>query len=259
MHASTRAARSRTPVGDPMRVRSARSGGEAAGGEERGGGQQRGDQQAGLEREQLRVGVVGRRARPPRPGGGPPPRAASRTCVGRDEAHAALEPHADLLLRRPPRSAGWPRRSVENDAARPLITIAPISAVPSEAPSCCAVYWRPPASLRSSSPTADCTTLPSWETISPMPTPSTAIAIANGVVSISGSIVAEQQQRRDARAARRRRGRSCAATKRCDEPRAEQRGHEQRHRHRQHPQPGLEGVEALHDLQVQRDREEDRP
>ena len=31
----------------------------------------------------------------------------------------------------------------------------------------------------------------------------------------------------------------------------------QRHRHRQHPQAGLERVEALDDLQVQRDREED--
>ena len=51
------------------------------------------------------------------------------------------------------------------------------------------MYWRPPASLRSRSPTSDWTTLPSCDAISPKPTPRTAIATANEVSSICGSIV----------------------------------------------------------------------
>ncbi len=76
-----------------------------------------------------------------------------------------------------------------NAAAKPVITIAPISAVPSEEPSCWAVYCNPPASLRSLSCTADCTTLPSCETTSPIPTPSTAIATLKSAVSSCGWIV----------------------------------------------------------------------
>ena len=143
-----------------------------------------------------------------------------------------------------------------NAAASPVITIAPISAVPSELPSCWAVYWRPPASLRSSSSTADCTTLPSCETTSPIPTPSTAIAIAKSSVSICGSIVpsrnavAASRKRKPARTIVR-------GEKRDGEPRAEQRRDEQRDRGRQHAHARLQRVESLHDLQVERDREED--
>ena len=53
--------------------------------------------------------------------------------------------------------------------------MAPMSATPSEDPSCWPVYCRPPASPRPEASTDDCTTLPSWDTMSPIPTPSTAM------------------------------------------------------------------------------------
>ncbi len=73
---------------------------------------------------------------------------------------------------------------------RPVRTIAPISATPSEEPSCCPVYCRPPASPRPDASTDDCTTLPSWETMSPIPTPSRAIDVANRASVIVGCTVA---------------------------------------------------------------------
>jgi hypothetical protein len=76
----------------------------------------------------------------------------------------------------------------------PVITIAPSTAVPSEEPSCCAVFWRPPASLRSRSSTEDWTTFPSWDTISPMPSPSTPIAIRKAVLSSSASTVSSRSR-----------------------------------------------------------------
>ena len=128
--------------------------------------------------------------------------------------------------------------------------------MPSEEPSCCAVFCRPPASLRSSSPTADWTTLPSWETIRPMPTPSTPIATRKAALSSSGSIVAEQHQDRDeddqqAGADQRPRGEALG------QRRAGERGDEEPGRGGQHPHPGFERVEPLDDLEEERDREED--
>ena len=84
---------------------------------------------------------------------------------------------------------GSPATFAVKALSRPVITIAPSSAVPSEEPSCIAVFCKPPASLRSSSPTADWTTLPSWETTRPMPIPSTPIAARKEPLSSCGSIV----------------------------------------------------------------------
>ena len=90
-----------------------------------------------------------------------------------------------------------------------------------------------------------------------MPTPSTAIATSKSAVSICGSIVAEQEQRRRPAGRRSRRARSSRGEKRVA---------------RRAPAtavtssvtevgsmriPVSQRVEALHDLQVERDREED--
>ena len=137
-----------------------------------------------------------------------------------------------------------------------MITIAPSSAVPSEEPSCCAVFCSPPASLRSSSPTEDWTTLPSWETTRPMPTPSTPIAARNGrVVEIrldraqSISVETKTIAEPDADEGR---GREAGRQRRPGD-----RGDEEPDRGGQHPHPGLERVEAVDDLEKERDREED--
>ena len=137
-----------------------------------------------------------RRARPSSPGRGRPPRPPC--------GPASVETKLTSPSSRTPTCCstlaeirGSSLMLLENPVISPVMTTAPISAVPSEAPSCCAVYCRPPASPRSSSPTDDCTTLPSWETIRPMPTPSTAMAIANGTVSMSGSIVESSRAQRD--------------------------------------------------------------
>ena len=55
----------------------------------------------------------------------------------------------------------------------------------------------PPASPRPEASTEDCTTLPSWEASSPIPTPSTAIDQAKLELSSSGSIVASSMTRGD--------------------------------------------------------------
>ena len=73
---------------------------------------------------------------------------------------------------------------------RPISTMAPMSATPSDEPSCWPVYWSPPASLRPDSSTEDWTTLPSWEIIRPIPTPSTAMPMANPALDRVGLIVA---------------------------------------------------------------------
>ena len=77
--------------------------------------------------------------------------------------------------------------------ARPVITIAPISAVPSEQPSFCAVYCSPPASPRSLL-RRRLTMLPSWTTSRPIPTPSRAIATANARSSSSRLDVASSHR-----------------------------------------------------------------
>ena len=64
-----------------------------------------------------------------------------------------------------------------------------MSATPSDEPSCWLVYCNPPASLRPDSSTDDWTTLPNWEIIRPMPTPSTAIPMANPALESVGLIV----------------------------------------------------------------------
>ena len=71
--------------------------------------------------------------------------------------------------------------------------MAPSRATPSDEPSCWPVNCSPPASPRPEASTEDCTTLPSWEAMSPMPTPSTAIDQAKPELSSSGSIVARSK------------------------------------------------------------------
>ena len=70
------------------------------------------------------------------------------------------------------------------------MTMAPMSATPSDEPSCWDVYCRPPASLRPEASTEDWTTLPSWDARRPMPTPSRAIERLNAGPSSSGSMPA---------------------------------------------------------------------
>ena len=77
-----------------------------------------------------------------------------------------------------------------NAPVRPARTIAPMSATPSDEPSCCPVYCRPPASPRPDASTDDCTTLPSCDAMSPIPTPSKAIETAKPASLSCGSIVA---------------------------------------------------------------------
>ena len=71
-----------------------------------------------------------------------------------------------------------------------MSTIDPMRATPSDDPSCWPVYCRPPASPRPEASTEDCTTLPSWETMSPMPTPSSAMDALNAPSARVGWIVA---------------------------------------------------------------------
>ncbi len=68
-------------------------------------------------------------------------------------------------------------------------TTAPMSATPSDEPSCWPVNWRPPASPRPETSTEACTTLPSWEARKPMPTPSSAIDSAKAASLRVGWIV----------------------------------------------------------------------
>ena len=85
---------------------------------------------------------------------------------------------------------------VTNVLARPAMTMAPMSATPSDEPSCCEVYCSPPASLRPEASTDDCTTLPSCEASRPMPTPRRAIELVNAQPSSSGSIGGDHDQGR---------------------------------------------------------------
>ena len=97
--------------------------------------------------------------------------------VGRDEVGVGTGGHPDLGRH----ICADPRVVLTlemNVLVRPIRTMAPMSATPSDEPSCCPVYWRPPASLRPDSSTDDWTTLPSWETIKPIPIPSTPIPMA---------------------------------------------------------------------------------
>ena len=77
-----------------------------------------------------------------------------------------------------------------NAVVSPDSTIAPSRATPSDEPSCWPVNCRPPASPRPEASTEDWTTFPSWDVISPMPTPSTAIDQRKLGLFSSGSIVA---------------------------------------------------------------------
>ena len=139
---------------------------------------------------------------------------------------------------------------------RPVSTIAPISATPREEPSCCPVYCRPPASARPEASTEDCTTLPSWDAMRPIPTPRIAIETANPASLSSGSIVASRISTASTVVvepgpddpAHREAGR---------QPRAGRGGQEHGDRDGQHLDAGLQGVEAEHELQVQRHHEED--
>ena len=79
---------------------------------------------------------------------------------------------------------------VKKVAVKPDSTMAPSRATPSDEPSCWPVNCSPPASPLPEASTEDWTTLPSWEAISPIPTPSTAIAMRKLGLSSSGSIVA---------------------------------------------------------------------
>ena len=86
------------------------------------------------------------------------------------------------------RSSCW--TLVTNAPVRPTAPSTPMRATPSDEPSCCPVYWRPPASPRPDASTDDWTTRPSCEAISPIPTPRTAIDAAKARSLRSGVIVA---------------------------------------------------------------------
>ena len=89
----------------------------------------------------------------------------------------------------------WSEEMLDTNAlVSPDSTIAPSRATPSDEPSCWPVNCSPPASPRPEASTEDCTTLPSWEASSPMPTPSTAIAHAKLDSSSSGLMVARSNR-----------------------------------------------------------------
>ena len=139
--------------------------------------------------------------------------------------------------------------AVVKPVSRPVSRTEPMRAVPSEAPRFCAVPWRPPASFVFSGG-----------------------ADGHDHVAELGHqqacADAEQRERELERESRSVRRRSCRRDERCDHHRergrsarrasaragrrasGRQRRDEHRHRHRQQPFPGLERVEAEHDLQV---------
>ena len=84
----------------------------------------------------------------------------------------------------------------------PISTIAPMNATPSAEPSCWPVNCSPPASLRPDSSTDDWMTLPSWEIIRPIPTPSTPMRQREPGVGEVGLDRREQRARRRAMIAR---------------------------------------------------------
>ena len=162
--------------------------GKLSGGGEREHCEEAGGEQAGLERQQLGLLVVvdeGRR------GGLVEAGLLRGGCdlVGADEVQAGSGSDADLL--ETSALIRWSDSTLDTNApVRPARTMAPIRATPSDEPSCCPVYCRPPASPRPEASTEDCTTLPSWEAISPIPTPSTAIETAKPMSARSGCTVA---------------------------------------------------------------------
>ena len=131
---------------------------------------------------------------------------------------------------------------------------APISAV-AEAPRLSEVPWSPPASPPREGSTDDMITLPTCEASSPRPAPSSASPIAEAPsVQLRPDEVEQDrfadEHRGDAALddqLRRVTSRDRGAADREDE---------HRYRHRQDRLAGLEGVEAEHRLQVQRDHEE---
>ena len=134
--------------------------------------------------------------------------------------------------------------------------MAPMSATPSEEPSCCPVNCRPPASPRPDASTDDWTTSPSCDAMRPMPAPRTAIPIAKAASARSGWIVARSA--RQATTARPRPARVMARTRVSHrQTRPGRGGEEHADRCGQHLDARLQGVEAEDELQVQRDREED--
>ena len=98
--------------------------------------------------------------------------------------------------------------------------------------------------------------MPSWEAISPIPTPSSAIDQAKLELSSSGSIVAMSRTAAAMLVARPARTMDRIG-KRAGQPRPRRRGQEHRDGDGEHLEAGLQGIEPDHQLQVERNREED--
>ena len=124
-------------------------------------------------------------------------------------------------------------------------------AVPSEAPRFWAVPWRPPASFVLSRGADDMITLPSWDIISPAPTPNSASESLKPVSFEVHVDRADEHERSDDHRAEsdlhHQPGRQPGSELGADERRDEH-----RRRHRQQLLTGLERVEAEHDLEVDR-------
>ena len=94
-------------------------------------------------------------------------------------------------------TAGFCAIPVRNEAVSAAMRTEPASAVPSEAPNCVAVFWRPPTSGLFSLGTDETVTLPSCEARPPMPSPINS----SGTVTISAlaptSIGADEHQEAD--------------------------------------------------------------
>ena len=162
----------------------------------------------------------------------------------------------DLVARRPAGSPGSARRARRSRSSARRSGPTPISAVPSEAPRFCAVPCRPPASLVLAGSTDDMITLPSCDSSSPAPTPNSASATANCRL-VQLDVDRRRAGARDATTSASEPGlRDALGREAGGEPRPGMRRDEHRHRHREQPLAGLEGVEAEHHLEVDGQHEE---
>ena len=97
--------------------------------------------------------------------------AAAPTRAGRRRRRGCRPRAARSLATTLRGTSGFCAIPVRNDAVSAATRTEPASAVPSEAPNCVAVFWRPPTSGLCSSGTAETVTLPSCEARPPMPRP----------------------------------------------------------------------------------------